>query len=177
MKKVLEFDNIAEIQSKFAAQSFTSQLKILFDREIKLSLRNKMKLVRGVMISMMMTIIIGLIFIKVVSDNRPNSSSIYEPIDLIKYFVDAQGVSFICVTSMIMNGLNSVILVFPTEREVFAKETSSKTYTTLPYFISKVFFELLNIWMIVILFCCGAYWILGYTATLSNFLCFGTHFR
>jgi hypothetical protein len=32
------------------------------------------------------------------------------------------------VISILMTGLFSVALVFPTEREIFAKEISSKTY-------------------------------------------------
>ena len=131
-----------------------------------------MKVGRGLAISVLMTAIVGIIFYQSVSDGRPHADGVYLRQYLFEYFGYAQGVSFICVTSIIMTGLNSVILVFPTEREVFSKETSSKTYNTLPYFLSKLFFELLNIWMIAILFSIGVYWLLGYTGTLWQFIRF-----
>ena len=80
-----------------------------------------MKVGRGLAISVLMTAIVGIIFYQSVSDGRPHADGVYLRQYLFEYFGYAQGVSFICVTSIIMTGLNSVILVFPTEREVFSK--------------------------------------------------------
>ena len=82
--------------------------------------------------------------------------------ELIRYFISAQGICFVVVTSVIMNGIFSVSLVFPTEREIYAKETASKTYYTSPYFFAKLIFEGFSICISVILFASGSYWLIGF---------------
>lgn len=66
-------------------------------------------------------VIVGLIFIHAISDDRPNVDNIYNPFDLIIYFIKAQGTAFVGVTNVIMTGIFSVALLFPVEREVFSK--------------------------------------------------------
>ena len=69
-----------------------------------------------------------------------------------------------------MNGIFSVSLVFPAERQVYAKETASKTYNTFPYFISKLIFQGISIWVSVILYSAGTYWLIGFEKEFSKFL-------
>lgn len=61
-----------------------------------------------------------------------------------------------------MTGIFSVALVFPVEREVFTKETASKTYNTLPYFLSKLIIEVFTLIMSILIFASGAYWMMGF---------------
>jgi|688.fasta_scaffold335887_1 hypothetical protein len=76
-----------------------------------------MKMGRGIGNSILMIIIIGLIFLHSISDNHPlMDGTKYAFEQLNGYFLGAQGTSFIIVTSVIMTGIFSVTLVFPTER-------------------------------------------------------------
>lgn len=120
------------------SQSFGRQFSLLLQREIKIFFRNPMKFGRAVGNAILMIILLGLIFINAIKDNRPSPNQPEQFDDLIKYFIGAQGVSFIAITSTIMTGIFSVALVFPVEREVFAKEVASKTYNSFTYFISKL---------------------------------------
>ena len=135
-----------------------------------------MKFGRAVGNAVITIIIIGLIFYTGISDGRPDPKTVYPDIrSLIRYFIFAQGICFVNVTSVIMNGIFSVSLVFPTEREVFAKETASKTYHTFPYFFAKLIFEGFSICISVILFSSGAYWLIAFDNEATKFIIFSKH--
>ena len=99
-----------------------------------------MKFWRAIGNALITIIIVGLINYSGISDNRPDVSHTYQQNELLFYFISAQGVCFVVITNVLMNGIFSVSLVFPKERQVFAKEVASKTYGPFPYFISKLIF-------------------------------------
>lgn len=72
-----------------------------------------MKLGRNFGNSILMIVLLGLIFIHSISDDRLVPDTAYPTPQLIYYFIKAQGTFFITLTSTIMNGIFSVALVFP----------------------------------------------------------------
>lgn len=124
-----------------------------------------MRLGRSIGNSILTIIILGLIFLHAISDNKPlpiETGNSYSYIDLLFYFIYSQGLCFNNTTSILMTGIFSVALVFPVEREVFTKETASKTYNTLPYFLSKLIIEVFTLIMSILIFASGAYWMMGF---------------
>lgn len=73
-----------------------------------------MKMGRAVGNSILMIIILGVIFLNSVSKDRPVDGEVYPIRQLIDYFMYAQGSFFVSITSVIMTGIFSVALVFPT---------------------------------------------------------------
>lgn len=80
-----------------------------------------MKFGRALGNAFLLIFIVGIIFYDSISKHRPSSDEEYDFDTLIVYFVGAQGTAFVNVTSVIMTGIFSVSLVFPVEREVYAK--------------------------------------------------------
>ena len=133
-----------------------------------------MKFGRAIANAILMIVLIGLIFYQSINEDYPSTSIVYPSRgDLIIYFIKAQGVCFVNVTSVIMTGIFSVSLVFPTEREVYAKETASKTYNTLPYFMSKLIVEVFSLCVGILVFASGIYWLVGFSQTVEQFFLYG----
>lgn len=78
---------------------------------------------------------------------------------------------FISIGSLMMM-LSPVTLVFPTEREVFLKEESSRLYNTFSYFVSKNLVEIPYMILMPILSILVFYWMIGLANTLHQFLLF-----
>lgn len=72
-----------------------------------------MKLGRSIGNAILMMVLLGIIFIHAISDDRPVPDTAYPMNQLIFYFIKAQGTFFVTLTSTIMNGIFSVALVFP----------------------------------------------------------------
>lgn len=60
------------------------------------------------------------------------------------------------------------------DREIYYKESSSKKYSPLAYFLAKVAIELLNAAFSTLLFGLATYWINGYDHAFDKFLKFST---
>ena len=73
-----------------------------------------MKLGRAIGNSVLMIVILGVIFLNSISDDRPQPDQTYTFYQLISYFLGTQGTTFVSITSVIMTGIFSVALVFPT---------------------------------------------------------------
>ena len=87
-------------------------------------MRNPMRLTRSIGNSILTIIIVGLIFLHGISDDKPlpiKTGNSYPYFELMIYFIYSQGLCFINTTSILMSGIFSVALVFPVEREVFTK--------------------------------------------------------
>lgn len=72
-----------------------------------------MKLGRSIGNAILMIILLGIIFIHAISDDRLEPNKAYPMPQIIYYFIKAQGTFFVTLTSTIMNGIFSVALVFP----------------------------------------------------------------
>ena len=158
---------------KKTALSRLDQFKILFSREALIFFRSPMKFGRAIANAILMVVLIGLIFYQSIGEDYPDPATLYPTkYALIGYFIKAQGVCFVNVTSVIMTGIFSVSLVFPTEREVYAKETASKTYNTLPYFLAKLILEAFSLCVGILLFASGNYWLVGFDKSAEKFFLF-----
>jgi hypothetical protein len=124
-----------------------------------------------------MIILIGLVFLNRISDDRPTADSqYYSPLELIPYFVGSQGTMFVSICVPILSGIFSVALVFPEEREMFYKEVSAKIYYAFPYYLSKVIPKAIGIVLCQIVYVVGCYWMVGFSYDLDKFVKYGKNF-
>lgn len=86
-------------------------------------MRNPMKLGRSMGNAVITFVLLGFIFYQTLKTDRPQSDPNihYKKKDIVEYFMQAQASIFVCITGSIMNGIFSVALLFPFEREVFTK--------------------------------------------------------
>lgn len=126
-------------------------------------------------------VMIGLIFLNGVGENRPSETDLYSSKGLEFYFIRVQGSCFIAIVSCIMTGIFSVSLactyffrLVPTDREIFYKETSSKKYSPVAYLISKILIESGAVIFGTIIFAVGCYFMIGFTVTALQLVKFGT---
>jgi len=83
---------------------------MLLSREWTIFKRNPMKGARMIGNSLFSILLVGLIFINAVSDNRPDPShhQAFKPLEY--YFIKVQGSNFVAIVSCIMSGIFSVSL-------------------------------------------------------------------
>lgn len=74
-----------------------------------------MKFYRSIGNALLSIIIVGLIFYNGVMEDRPDVSQTYESsLPILFYFIKVQGICFVNIVNVIMTGIFSVSLVFPT---------------------------------------------------------------
>jgi len=82
------------------------------------------------------------------------------------------GFFFFMSISTMMNALNPVELVFPSERGVFLKEEGAKLYSTFSYFLSRNIVELPTSIIFPMLMTLIMYWFVGLSSTVDQFFIF-----
>ena len=82
------------------------------------------------------------------------------------------GFLFFLSISTMMNALNPVELVFPSERGVFLKEEGAKLYSTFSYFLSRNIVELPTSIIFPLLMTLIMYWFVGLSSTVEQFFIF-----
>ncbi len=133
--KKLENEQEDTINPSVTLASFCFMFQTLIMRQWTIYWRNPMKF-RGMLAnSIISLIIVGLIFLSVISDNRPNDTGVYEVKSLFKYFIGAQGVCFVSITSSIMTGIFSVSLACNTYVIQFQ---ASVKFTTKKQFLKSI---------------------------------------
>ena len=73
-------------------------------------MRNKLKGLRLVLVSLLILLTSGLVFLNAIKDNRPKDGQPIEYNQLRDYLIKAQGTIYIAVLSCIMSNVNTVAL-------------------------------------------------------------------
>ncbi|EAR86538.2 ABC-2 family transporter protein (macronuclear) [Tetrahymena thermophila SB210] len=82
------------------------------------------------------------------------------------------GFLFFLSTGAFLESMNAACLSIPIERQVFLREENSKLYKIFPYYFAKLFVDLIADFIIPIIFCAIAYWMIGLRNDISAFLFF-----
>lgn len=91
-------------------RSFLFMFTMLMGREWTIFKRNPMKGMRTVGNAVLSFVMVGLIFLNGVGENRPTQDQIYPFDELRYYFIRVQGSTFVAIVSSIMSGIFSVSL-------------------------------------------------------------------
>lgn len=92
------------------SRSFLEEFSILMKREWIIFMRNKLKGLRLILISMLIVLTSGLIFLNAIKENRPIDGEVIDAKSLRDYLIKAQGTIYIAVLSCIMSNVNTVAL-------------------------------------------------------------------
>ena len=79
------------------------------------------------------------------------------------------GFMFFFAISTMMDALNPIIMVFPSERDVFLKESGAKLYSVGSYFLSRNIVELPASFFFPLVQTLIMYWFVGLSNTVSQF--------
>jgi len=86
--------------------------------------------------------------------------------------MDWAGALYFSIMNQNMLALFGTIIIFEQERHVFLRELGDKTYSTLPYFISKSLIEIPYSFIFPILTSSLIYFAVGFEAEFLRFLFF-----
>ncbi|GMI05438.1 hypothetical protein TrRE_jg721 [Triparma retinervis] len=111
--------------------TFMTQLSWLMRREMNGLVRDKGALVGRFGITIFLNLLFGLIFRN--AGNRDDSQE--------GFFYDHFGALTMVTISSMFGAAQPTLLEFPQQRPIFLREYSTGTYSIMPYFISKVCFE------------------------------------
>ena len=91
---------------------------------------------------------------------------------------DRNGALFFLGVSQFMMSMMGILLTFPSEREVFLRETGSNMYGVTSYFFGRSSTEIPFVTLIPFIFSCIIYWIIGFNnAHAGKFFIFGNNER
>jgi len=111
--------------------SFVTQLSWLMRRELNGLVRDKAALIGRFGITIFLNLLFGLIF-----RNAGNRDDTQEG-----FFYDHFGALTMVTISSMFGAAQPTLLAFPEQRPIFLREYSTGTYAIMPYFISKICFE------------------------------------
>lgn len=105
--------------------------------------------------TIVMSLIIGLIFFQLGSDQTAVQS--------------IQGALFFCVVNALFANLQAVVFLFPKEKPIFLRENAAGMVKTLPYFLAKTCADLPFQLFFTLLAQLIYYWLIGFTNTGTAF--------
>ena len=112
--------------------TFLTQIQWLFQRELRNTFRNYPALMGRFGVTIILSLIFGLIFFQVGEQNNKNQDN----------FQAHFGVIVMTMISSMFGAAQPTLLEFPFERPMFMREYSVGTYTTLAYSLSKLLTEI-----------------------------------
>mmetsp|Transcript_4023 Transcript_4023/g.8458 ORF Transcript_4023/g.8458 Transcript_4023/m.8458 type:complete len:489 (-) Transcript_4023:76-1542(-) len=132
--------------------TFMTQLSWLVSREKDSLVRDKAALIGRFGITIFLNLLFGLIFRDAGAKDDSNEGNFYDHFGAL---------TMVTISSM-FGAAQPTLLAFPSQRPIFLREYSTGTYAIMPYFISKVAFEVplafaqsLTQWIVV-------YWLIGF---------------
>ena len=114
------------------ADVFT-QLGLLVARDLRNLYRDKSAVIGRMMITAVMSAVGGLIFFQVGKTHESDGTP-----DLSSHF---GAMMMMCIQGM-FGAAQPILLTFPLERPIFIRENAARTYSVVPYFVSKMITEL-----------------------------------
>ena len=139
---------------------FSTQIRLLFDRETKKLLRDKLGFVIRVCSNTAFGLLFGFIFMDV-------GRSDYEAYPEVMASFGAQ--SNLLISTMFGVAQGS-LMEFPKDRPVFLREYSTNHYSVIPYFLAKFSLECVTVLMQVFIQLIAAFWLMGFQMNFGLFL-------
>eukprot|EP00741_Cyanophora_paradoxa_P012559 tig00020614_g12136.t1 len=134
------------------------QFAVLTKRSLKNVFRNKMILRAKLMQTLFMSLLGGLIYLRVGTD---------------QYSIqNRNGAMFFIATNNVMSATMGVLSVFWAEKAVFRREQAQRMYSTAAFFLSKVMVELPFQVVLPFIFSVVIYWLIGFQNTGEKFWTF-----
>eukprot|EP00455_Lapot_gusevi_P047435 TRINITY_DN6411_c0_g1_i2.p1 TRINITY_DN6411_c0_g1~~TRINITY_DN6411_c0_g1_i2.p1 ORF type:complete len:402 (-),score=109.31 TRINITY_DN6411_c0_g1_i2:48-1253(-) len=138
--------------------NFCTQFMLLLRRAWNNQLRNRMMVLGKLMQTLIMSVIVGVIFLQLDNDQ--------------KSVQDRQGALFFCTVNNVMSWAMGVLSIFAGEKAVFRREESTGMYTLPAYFFSKIFVEFPFQILLPFIGSVILYFIIGFQATAEKFFLF-----
>jgi len=139
---------------------FSTQLRLLFGREIKKLLRDKGSLVVRLSSAAVFGILFGLVFFNV------GKSTYLEYPEVMASF----GAIANLLISTMFSVAQSALMEFPQDRPVFLREYSTNHYSILPYFLAKFTLECFTVLITVLMQQIAAFFLYGLQMNFFFFL-------
>lgn len=139
---------------------FTTQTRLLFDREFKKLYRDKLAFVVKVVSNLAFGLLFGLIFLGVGKSSYSTSPEVNA----------AFGAIVNLLLSTMFGVAQSSLAEFPKDRPVFLREYSTNHYSVLPYFLAKFTLECFTVLMQVLVQQFAAFFLMGFTMNFFSFL-------
>lgn len=153
---VPENANVNHPVRKFTEQvGYRVQTRLLFNRELKKLLRDKISFVINVGSGAFFGILFGCIFFQV-----GQSDYLLYP----EVTATFGALSNLLISSM-FGSVQSSLTTFPTDRPIFLREYSTNHYSIIPYFLSKFSMECFTIFVQVFSQLLAAYFLMGFKAS------------
>lgn len=147
------FEENSESFASIRAASVWTQMSLLALREFRNLGRDKGALIGRVVITTFLNLLFGFIFFQAADLNQPD------------YFIYSH---FGALTNIFISALFGAsqppLLTFPLERVVFLREYATGTYSSAPYFLSKLIVELPMYLFTSLLIMVISYWLIGFNA-------------
>lgn len=139
---------------------FSTQLRLLFGREIKKLLRDKGSIVVRLSSSAVFGILFGLVFLDV-----GKSKYLYYPEVMASFGAIAN-----LLISTMFSVAQSSLMEFPQDRPVFLREYSTNHYAILPYFFAKFSLECFTVLLTILMQQIPAFFLFGLQMNFFYFL-------
>ena len=150
----------ASASSTMEHVGFATQTRLLFDREIKKLLRDKLGFVIRVSSNTAFGLLFGFIFM-----NVGRSDYIAYPEVMASF-----GAQSNLLISTMFGVAQGSLMEFPKDRPVFLREYSTNHYSVIPYFFAKFSLECVTILMQVLIQLIAAFWLMGFKMNFFQFL-------
>jgi len=142
-----------------AGPNSSTQLSIIFRRELQAFTRDKGALIARLSITGLITLVAGMIFYKVGENDMSN------PQNLQSSF----GALIIIQLNTMFGTAQPALLGFPTERPVFVREYSTNHYSVLSYFLAKFVMEALLTGLQTMVSAVIAYFLMAFQMSFEKF--------
>lgn len=154
------YGNAAKKASSIETVGLATQTRLLFDREVKKLVRDKLAFIVRIGSSTVFGLLFGFIFFNVGRSN---------------YLVYAEVMaSFGAIANLLISTMfgvaQSALLDFPKDRPVFLREYSTNHYSVLPYFLAKFSLECVTALISVVMQLIAAFFLMGFQMNFFYFL-------
>mmetsp|Transcript_17817 Transcript_17817/g.49335 ORF Transcript_17817/g.49335 Transcript_17817/m.49335 type:complete len:637 (-) Transcript_17817:430-2340(-) len=139
---------------------FFTQTRLLFDREIKKLVRDKMSFVVRIGSTTVFGLLFGTIFYAV-----GDASYLQYPEVMASFGAIAN-----LLISTMFGVAQSSLMEFPQDRPVFLREYSTNHYSVLPYFLAKFTLECFTVFLQVVVQLVAAFFLMGFQMNFFHFL-------
>jgi ABC-type multidrug transport system ATPase subunit/ABC-type multidrug transport system permease subunit len=143
-----------------ALKSFDVQLRSLLQREIRLTLRNKVGLVLRFGVVAVMNLFFSSVFAGAGKEYQLTGTVTLD--GLHGHF---GALCSILITTM-FGAAQPMLVLFPSERPIFLREYVTNTYSVIPYILAKTIVEVPLAFLTSLLAWLIVYWIVGFTGPL-----------
>ena len=162
IENFVDNNKIGELLSKPSYASCCTQFFVLFKRAFFNFIRNKF----AVPVRIFQIIFIAVLFI-LIFNVFPK-----DPTDPKATFNRLGGL-YLLILNNFISFMQNVLLTFPAERVVYAKEYNSGLYGVIPYYFSKIIIELPFIMILPWLFIGIIYYVVGFNPEVERFFVLG----